>query len=153
MSEPPVFVAPAPDDPGDPPVPAEEWDERRMTLIEHLEELRKVLIVSLAAWAVTSIVGVVASGFVIDLLVRPLRYLAKTNPDAAKLHYFGLFGYFSIHLKVGLAVGLALALPIILREIWTFIAPGLRPAERRFAAPLLATTLTLFVLGALLAYG
>lgn len=153
MSEPPVFVAPEPTAPGAPPEAREAWDERRMTLIEHLEELRKVLIVSLAAWAVTSVVGVVASGAVIELLVRPLRYLAKTNPDAAKLHYFGLFGYFSIHLKVGLAVGLALALPIILRQIWTFIAPGLRPNERRFAGPLLATTLTLFVMGALLAYG
>ncbi|MGI8609916.1 MAG: twin-arginine translocase subunit TatC [Candidatus Dormibacteria bacterium] len=153
MSEPPVFAAPTPGAPDEPTPAQEEWDERRMTLIQHLEELRKVLIVSLIAWAITSIIGVVASGFVIQLLVKPLRYLAKTNPDAAKLHYFGLFGYFSIHLKVGLAVGLALALPIILRQIWSFIAPGLRPAERRFAAPLLATTLTLFAAGALLAYG
>ena len=153
MSEPPVFVAPTPGAPEAPPEPVEEWDQRRMTLIEHLEELRKVLIVSLIAWAVTSVVGLAVSGFVIDLLVRPLRYLARTNPEAAKLHYFGLFGYFSIHLKVGLAVGLALALPVILRQIWTFIAPGLRPTERRFAGPLMATTMTLFAAGALLAYG
>jgi sec-independent protein translocase protein TatC len=152
MSEPPLFVVPDPDARDEPPAAEEEWDERRMTLIEHLEELRKVLIVSLVAWTVASIVGLLLSGFVIDLLVRPLRYLATTNPEAAKLHFFGLFGYFSIHFKVGLVVGLALALPVILRELWTFIAPGLRPAERRFAGPLLATTLALFVAGALLAY-
>ena len=82
----------------------------RMTLIEHLDDLRRVLIISLAAWALASILGVVASGVVIDLLVRPLKYLARSNPDAAKLHYFGLFGYFSIRLKVGLVVGLGLHL-------------------------------------------
>ena len=153
MSEPPVFVAPGPALMEGRSAPEEEWDQRQMTLIEHLEELRKVLIVSLLAWAATSVVGLLVSGFVIDLLVRPLKYLAAANPDAAKLHYFGLFGYFGIHLKVGLAVGLALALPIILRELWTFVAPGLRPAERRFAAPLLLTTMTLFIAGALLAYG
>jgi sec-independent protein translocase protein TatC len=124
-----------------------------MSLIEHLEELRKVLIISLVAWTLASLIGVAVSGFVIELLVKPLRYLAKTNPDAAKLHYFGLFGYFSIHLKVGLAVGLTIALPIILRQAWTFVAPGLRPQERRFAAPLLATALALFITGAMLAYG
>src|ERR1700694_2728368 len=101
MTEPPLFVAPAPTEEQAPPhLLADEWDEHRMTLIEHLEELRKVLIVSLIAWAVTSIVGLLLSDFVIGLLVRPLQYLAKTNPDAAKLHFFGLFGYFGIHLKV-----------------------------------------------------
>jgi sec-independent protein translocase protein TatC len=150
VSEPPLFVLPAP---GEAAVPEDDWDQARMSLIEHLEELRKVLIISLVAWTLASLVGVAVSGFVIELLVKPLRYLAKTNPDAAKLHYFGLFGYFSIHLKVGLAVGLTIALPIILRQTWTFVAPGLRPQERRFAAPLLATALALFIAGAMLAYG
>lgn len=150
MSEPPVFVAPAPVSPA--VAPAKDWDERRMTLIEHLEELRRVLIISLTAWAVASVVGVTGSGLVIELLVRPLHYLARTNPEAAKLHYFGLFGFFGIHLKVGLAVGFALALPVILWQVWSFIGPGLRPNERRFARPLLVSSLSLFAAGALLAY-
>jgi sec-independent protein translocase protein TatC len=152
MSEPPVFLAPA--SPASVPAaaPADDWDEGRMTLIEHLEDLRKVLIISLAAWAVASIIGVVASAWVIELLVRPLRYLANANPEAARLHYFGLFGYFGIRLKVGLVVGLAIALPVILQQFWTFISPGLRPQERRFARPLLVSSLILFAAGALLAY-
>jgi sec-independent protein translocase protein TatC len=153
MSEPPLFVLPAPELGDVIPSAEEAWDEHRMSLIQHLEELRKALIISLLAWAATSILGLILSGFVIELLVRPLRYLARTNPDAAKLHYFGLFGYFGIHLKVGLAVGLAIALPIILQQTWTFVAPGLRPQERRFARPLLVTSMTLFLGGALLAYG
>jgi sec-independent protein translocase protein TatC len=143
MTEPPVFVLPEPEP---------EWGEGRMTLIEHLEELRRVLIVSLAAWAVASVLGVIVSGWAIDLLVRPLKYLATANPEAARLHYFGLFGYFSIRLKVGLVLGLALALPIILQQCWSFISPGLRPRERRFARPMLISSLTLFAAGAALAY-
>jgi sec-independent protein translocase protein TatC len=152
VSEPPLFAAPAPVAAPPEEAPAETWDQRQMTLIEHLEELRKVLIISLAAWGVATIVGLLVSDPVVGLLVRPLRYLARTNPEAARLHYFGLFGYFGIHLKVGAAVGLALALPVILHQAWSFIAPGLRPVERRFARPLLVSSLALFAAGALLAY-
>jgi len=117
-----------------------------MTLIEHLEELRRVLIVSLIAWTAGSAVGVALSGLIIGLLVRPLAYLHL------RLNYFSPMGYFTIHLKVGLAAGLALSLPVILYQIWGFVKPGLRPAERRFAGPLLASSLGLFAFGAALAY-
>jgi sec-independent protein translocase protein TatC len=143
MSERPLFVAP---DPEALPDPTPGWDERRMTLIQHLEELRRVLIVSLICWLVGSIIGLVASGLVIDLLVRPLQYLHQP------LHYFSPMGYFTIHLKVGLAVGLVIALPAVLHQVWTFVAPGLKPNERRFAAPLLVSSVVLFAAGGALAY-
>lgn len=121
-------------------------DAGTMTLGEHLEDLRRVLMVSLGAWAATSLVGVIASGFVLDALILPLDYLRE------KLHYFSPMGYFSIHLKVGLVVGLALALPVILWQVWTFVSPGLKTTERRFAKPLLVSSLALFSAGAALAY-
>ncbi len=117
-----------------------------MTLIQHLEELRRVLIVSLLCWLVGSVIGLVASGFVIDLLVRPLQYLHQP------LHYFSPMGFFTIHLKVGLVVGMVLALPFVLHQVWTFVAPGLKPNERRFAAPLLISSIVLFAAGGALAY-
>ncbi len=117
-----------------------------MTLIQHLEELRRVLIVSLVCWVVGSAIGLAASGVVIDLLVRPLQYLHQP------LHYFSPMGYFTIHLKVGMVVGLVLALPFVLHQAWTFVAPGLKPNERRFAAPLLISSIVLFALGGGLAY-
>ena len=61
-------------------------------------------------------------------------------------------GYFTIHLKVGMVVGLVLALPFVLHQAWTFVAPGLKPNERRFAAPLLISSIVLFALGGGLAY-
>ena len=54
MSERPLFVAPEPEALPD---PTAGWDERRMTLIQHLEELRRVLIVSLICWVVGSVIG------------------------------------------------------------------------------------------------
>jgi sec-independent protein translocase protein TatC len=143
MSERPLFVAPEPEPLPD---PTTGWDERRMTLIQHLEELRRVLIVSLICWVVGSVVGVAASGVVIDLLVRPLQYLHQP------LHYFSPMGYFTIHLKVGLVVGLVIALPAVLHQVWSFVAPGLKPNERRFAAPLLFSSIVLFAAGGALAY-
>ena len=117
-----------------------------MTLIQHLEELRRVLIVSLVCWVIGSVAGLAASGIVIDLLVRPLQYLHQP------LHYFSPMGFFTIHLKVGLVVGAVLALPFILHQLWTFVAPGLTPSERRFAAPLLVSSLVLFAAGGGLPY-
>jgi sec-independent protein translocase protein TatC len=148
MSESPLFVAPEPETPPEPEdwQAAPSWDERRMTLIQHLEELRRVLIISLIAWVAGSIIGLVLSGVVIDLLIRPLQYLNQP------LHYFGVMGYFTIHLKVGLMVGLVLALPVVLHQVWTFVAPGLKPKERRYAGPLLLSSLVLFALGGALAY-
>ena len=145
MSERPLFVAPDPASDPDPD-PNADWNERRMTLIQHLEELRRVLIVSLICWGVGSIIGLAASGWIIDLLVQPLKTLGKP------LYYFSPMGFFTIHLKVGLTVGLVIAFPAIAHQIWTFVAPGLKPKERRFAGPLLASSIVLFAAGGALAY-
>jgi sec-independent protein translocase protein TatC len=155
MSERPLFIAPdpepEPEPEGEPQAvpqtdPVAHLDEGRMSLIQHLEELRRVLIVSLVCWLVGSVVGLAASSWVIDVLVQPLKML-KTP-----LHYFSPMGYFTIHLKVGLVVGLVIAFPAIAHQVWTFVAPGLKPAERKFAGPLLFSAIALFAAGGALAY-
>ena len=145
MSERPLFVAEpepivlaAPGGPG---------DDGRMSLIEHLEDLRKVLIHSLAAWGVGSIVGLAASFWIVKSLTQPL-VLAHFQPVV-----LSPVGTISVYLKVGLLTGLVLALPVIGQRIWWFVSPGLKPGERRFARPLMLSSLILFVVGALLAYG
>jgi sec-independent protein translocase protein TatC len=127
-----------------PSPPANE--EKRMTLIQHLEELRRVLIISLVAWAIASVAGLIASHWIVQLLTKPLDYL---NLRPVVLSPVGVL---TIHLKVGLVAGFVLALPIILQQAWTFVAPGLKATERRLAGPLLVSSLTLFALGSVLAY-
>ncbi|MFN2463099.1 MAG: twin-arginine translocase subunit TatC [Candidatus Dormibacteria bacterium] len=145
MTEPPVFIAEPP--PVVLPHADNAADEGRMTLIEHLEDLRKVLIHSLAAWGVGSVIGLAASFWTVKLLTQPL-VVAHFKPVV-----LSPVGTISVYLKVGLLTGLVLALPVIGQRIWWFVAPGLKPAERRFGRPLLLSSLVLFVVGALLAYG
>jgi sec-independent protein translocase protein TatC len=120
-----------------------------MTVLEHLEELRRVLIISLSAWAIATILGWFVSQWVLHLLLIPVRQVV--GPDRP-IVYFKPTGAFLINLKIALAVGFAIALPIVLWQVWTFISPGLRPAERRFAGPFIASALVLFALGGTFAY-
>ncbi|GAC1575173.1 MAG: twin-arginine translocase subunit TatC [Candidatus Dormibacteria bacterium] len=118
-----------------------------MTLIEHLDDLRKVLIHSLVAWGVGSLVGLAASFWIVKVLTHPL-VVAHYQPVV--LSPVGTVG---VYLKVGLLTGLVIALPIIGQRVWWFVSPGLKPSERRFARPLMLSAICLFTVGALLAYG
>ncbi|MFY9614677.1 MAG: twin-arginine translocase subunit TatC [Candidatus Dormiibacterota bacterium] len=146
MSERPVFVVPDPEEPVT-EKSSSDWDERRMTVVEHLEDLRKVLIHSLVAWVAGSIVGIAASYWIVKLLTLPLD-LAHYQPVV-----LSPVGAITVYLKVGMLAGLVLALPIIMQRIWWFVSPGMKPSERRFARPLLLSSVVLFLLGAALAYG
>lgn len=152
MSERPVFVVPDPEeqpsDEASPKVsPDSDWDQRRMTVVEHLTDLRKVLLHSLIAWGVTSVIGLAASFWLVKLLVLPLD-LAHYQPVVLTP-----VGTITVYIKVGLLAGLVLALPVISWRIWWFVKPALKPSERRFARPLLLSSVILFSFGAAMAYG
>ena len=125
-----------------------------MPLMGHLAELRRVLIVSLIAWAVATGVAAAFSGFIIGVLESPLKgLLAKESQHLTSAPIVtSPTELFTIPLKVAMVGGVVLSLPILLWQAWTFVSPGLRPAERRFAAPMLASALLLFAGGAALAY-
>ena len=144
MSERPVFVVP--EEEPEVVAPQTDWDEPRMTVLEHLTDLRKVLIHSLLAWGLASLVGIAASFWIVKLLTLPLD-LASYKPVV-----LSPVGAITVYLKVGLLTGLVLALPVIMQRIWWFVSPGLKPSERRFARPLLISSIVLFTLGAGLAY-
>ena len=128
-------------------------DERRMTLIEHLQELRRVLIISLAAWVAATVVAAVFSHLLLSVLEYPLTsMLAKHNHLITEPIITSPTELVTIPLKVAMAGGLMLSLPVILWQVWTFISPGLRPVERRFALPFVLSALVLFAGGACLAY-
>jgi sec-independent protein translocase protein TatC len=135
-----------------PPAPVPD-DDKRMTIVEHLEELRRVLIVSLIAWAVATILAFVFNGQVLRILEHPLLdVLGKGNHLSRLPIVTSPTEPLTIPLKVSAAVGLVGALPIVLWQLWTFISPGLRPVERRFAGPFIASSLALFAMGGTFAY-
>lgn len=117
-----------------------------MSLLEHLEELRRRLIVIVAAVLAAAIIGFVFSQQVIDLLIERLP------AGYEKLYFTGVADAFGVRAKVALFIGIALAMPVILFEIWRFVTPGLTRNERRIVWPLLIAALGLFALGMAVGY-
>jgi sec-independent protein translocase protein TatC len=132
--------------------------EATMSLVEHLEELRTRLVISMVAIAVGSVVGWFLYDPVIDLLLEPYCDYWRTVPpdvrptEECALFFMGAVDPVLIKLKVVVFLGLFIALPVVLWEVWRFIMPGLKKRERRFAIPFVVASVLLFALGALLAY-
>ncbi len=127
--------------------------ERRMTTVEHLEVLRRVLIVCLISWAAATTVAAVFNHLLLSVLEYPLtRLLAQHNHLLPKPIITSPTELVTIPIEVAMVGGLVLALPVILWQLWTFVAPGLRPAERRFALPFILSALILFAGGGCIAY-
>jgi sec-independent protein translocase protein TatC len=127
-----------------------------LTVIEHLEELRSRLIVSLIAVGLGTVVGWVFFHWIFGVLTDPYLKLCKAgvikSPTGCKLVFTGVVEPFLIRFKVALAAGIAIALPVLLYELWRFITPGLTKPERRLALPFVGSSLVLFALGGLFAY-
>jgi sec-independent protein translocase protein TatC len=117
-----------------------------MTLLEHLEELRRRIIIIAVAVAAAGIVGFVLSDAIIALLRAPLP------DDGAQLVQLTVGEALAVRLKVAFFVGLVLAMPVILFELWRFVTPGLTTRERRLVWPMLLLAVILFALGIGLGY-
>jgi sec-independent protein translocase protein TatC len=133
-------------------------DEGTMSLVEHLEELRARIVVSAVAITVGAVVGWFLYDAVIKLLLEPYCDYWRTVPVTSRptlecsLFFMGAVDPVLIKMKVVLFLGLFIALPVVLWQLWAFITPGLRPIEKKWAIPFVATSFVLFLLGALLAY-
>ncbi|HSD49746.1 MAG TPA: twin-arginine translocase subunit TatC, partial [Actinomycetota bacterium] len=129
-----------------------------MSLVEHLEELRRRLVTAVVAIAVGSVVGWLLYDTVIELLLEPYcDYWATVPPqnrptEACSLFFMGAVDPVLIKLKVVVFLGLFIALPVVLWELWAFVVPGLTRREKRMAVPFVASSVLLFALGAYLAY-
>lgn len=124
-----------------------------MTIVEHLEELRRVLIVSAIAWAVATTAAFVFHAAIFDFLLRPLTtVLAKTNHLTSTAIFTSPTEGLTIPIKISALVGLIGSMPVTLWQVWTFVAPGLRPVERKFVGPFIASALLLFAGGSAFAY-
>jgi sec-independent protein translocase protein TatC len=120
-----------------------------MTLVEHLEELRRRLIIALIAVAVCTVVAFIFWDPIFGFLLTPLPAISG-NPELiqqGKLVIGDPAGSFMVALKVSIAVGIAAATPIVLYELWGFLAPGLTRKERKYAAPFTFLGVALFAIG------
>ncbi len=110
-----------------------------MSLIEHLEALRRALIISLIAWSAATIAAIFVAGHVITFLI--------TRAGIGHAIYLQPGGGVLLQLKVALYIGIVLAAPVIIQQVWWFVSPGLHPHERRYVLPLVLATIIFFAIG------
>jgi sec-independent protein translocase protein TatC len=122
----------------------------QMTLMEHLTELRKRLIISVIAIAVAMIVVTIFYEPLLDWLIKP--YCEVTENAECQLQQIEPTEGLSVRFKVTGYGAIALAMPVLLWQIWRFVSPGLYDNEKRYAIPFVGSALALFLLGAGLAY-
>lgn len=115
-----------------------------MTLVDHLGELRRRVAVGAGALIVGTIIGFIFSEQLISLLTAPI--------GGQRLIYLELGGAFTVRLKLAVMVGIALALPIVIWQLWAFVAPGLTRRERQVARPWIPAMLVFFAIGVIVAY-
>jgi Tat protein translocase TatC len=130
-------------------------DDGKMTFLEHLEELRKRLIISVVAVFVAMIGCWFFREEIMAFLLRPL-YEAWRHVDSLDepkpLNFTSMLEPFVAYLKLSAIGGLFLASPVVLYQLWAFISPGLYPKERRMALPFVLVSTLLFVGGSIMAY-
>lgn len=124
-------------------------DLPRMSLLEHLEELRRRLVWSLAALAGGLAATLAFSPEIVRFLAQPIY---RVMPPGSKLAFLGVTDPFMLYFKVALLAGAFLAFPLILWQVWLFVSPGLYPSERRWAGPFIFCGWLFFVLGGAFAY-
>jgi sec-independent protein translocase protein TatC len=118
-------------------------------LMAHLAELRGRLLLAAGAWLAASAVALLFAQPLYAALTAPL---AAASPDGPGLIYTAPAEVLVTYLRLALWAGAFVGLPALLIQIWLFVAPGLTPAERRAARPLLAAAPALFAGGAALVY-
>jgi len=118
------------------------------TLLSHLVELRSRLLIIAVAVLVAFIILLPFSRDIFTLVSEPLREVLPGNAMIATAVASPLLTPF----KLTFFAALFLVMPVVLFQVWNFIAPGLYKNEKRFAIPLLATSIVLFYLGIAFAY-
>ena len=119
------------------------------TLLTHLLELRNRLLRALVATLVIALPCLYFANDIFTWLSAPLR---NQLPEGARLIATSVVAPFMTPFKLALLAAVFLAMPVILYQVWAFVAPGLYRHERRFALPLFVSSVILFYAGAAFAY-
>jgi sec-independent protein translocase protein TatC len=116
--------------------------QKEMPFLEHLEELRRVIIDSLIVIAIVSTACWFFSGRVIDLLVTPIGKAVFISPAEA----------FTVRLKLAFVLGALISLPFVFLRVWKFVVPGLLKREKSLFVPLVIFSTVLFYGGVAFSY-
>lgn len=124
-------------------------DTGTMSLVEHLGELRRRVLVSLLAGLAGGVLAFAVYPEILQFFTHPY---CQVRPHHCGLYVTGPLQGLSVRVAVAVYGGLFLGSPIILWQAWRFITPGLRPNEKRYAVPFVVSSIVLFSLGGAIAY-
>ena len=125
---------------------------KQASFIEHLTELRSRLIKSIVYLFIFFIISYIFAENIYNFLVEPYAAAVKDDNINRRLIYTALHETFITYLKVAFFSAIFVTSPIILTQIWKFVAPGLYKNEKKTLLPYLIATPTLFLLGGMLVY-
>lgn len=121
--------------------------EGRMTLGDHLLELRKRLYIAAASILVGMVGGWFIADFLLNVLRGPIYTIAEAQNRVATLNYDGISSAFDLKLQIALTIGIVASSPIWLYQIWAFFMPGLTRREMKYTLGFLLSAIPLFLLG------
>jgi len=122
--------------------------EKEMTFLEHLEELRQRIIISLIAVGIFFVISYIFSKQLLSFILLPYKKIVHQNP----LVFIAPVEAFLTYLKVAFFSGIFFASPVIIYEFWAFVSPALYPHEKRIAIPILLLSVIFFVGGCAFCY-
>ena len=126
--------------------PKKQNREGRMSLGEHLVELRKRLFYSAIGIIVGMVAGFIASEWIIEAMSAPILVIAEDRGQAF-LNFTNVTSAFDLRMKIALTAGVVLSSPVWLYQIWAFLVPGLTRKELKYAIGFFATAVPLFLAG------
>lgn len=124
-----------------------------MSVMEHLEELRRRIVIAFLAVLAGAVVGWFLYPYVLELLRDPFCQYLRDNPEVrppagCDLVFNSPVDAFLTKLKMVGFLGLIVALPVVLYQLWAFIVPGLTSREKKWSIPFILTSTLLFIAGA-----
>lgn len=126
-----------------------EHDEKDMSFLEHLEELRWRIIKAL----IGIVIGGVIVGFFIDWIVNNILFApAKNTVPPLTIINLKPYGQFLLYMEVILIGGVILSIPNIIYQFWRFIEPALKPNERKYIVSIVLFTTICFLSGVIFSY-
>jgi len=126
--------------------------DARLTLAEHLDELRRRLFICIIAVVIGVVVAAIFNSFMFSVLLHPLRAIPNLPESATKITTFSPAEPFMVSLKIWLVGGLMLAAPVLIYELWAFVGPAFTATEKKYFYPVVFATTILFFAGCAMAY-
>src|SRR5450759_5970652 len=123
----------------------------RMSLGDHLRELRRRFVVAASAVALGSVIGWFEYDLLFNAIMAPLRKVAAERHGLVNINFGGITQPFTVQLQVAVFVGIIVASPIWLYQVWGFIVPGLTRREKRTTVAFIGAAVPLFLGGCFIA--